>query len=88
MHSSVDSQSSPPRISRYNPSVTRLLPLIVTLSLLGAVRPQESPKSAAPPKEAPPQVQITLLETKVRFESNGDSRKEVHCIVKINSESL
>jgi hypothetical protein len=27
-----------------------------------------------------------LLETKVRFESNGDSRKEVHAIVKIHSE--
>jgi hypothetical protein len=28
--------------------------------------------------------QIQLLETHVRFESNGDSRKEVHTIVKIN----
>ena len=31
-------------------------------------------------------MQITLLETALRFENNGDSRKEVHCIVKINSE--
>ncbi|HEY6945268.1 MAG TPA: DUF3857 domain-containing protein, partial [Candidatus Acidoferrum sp.] len=30
--------------------------------------------------------QIELLETKVRFESNGDSRKEVHALVKIHSE--
>jgi Domain of Unknown Function with PDB structure (DUF3857) len=30
--------------------------------------------------------QIELLETKVRFETNGDSRKEVHALVKINSE--
>jgi hypothetical protein len=30
--------------------------------------------------------QIELLETKVRFESNGASRKEVHALVKINSE--
>jgi uncharacterized protein DUF3857 len=30
--------------------------------------------------------QIELLETKVRFEANGDSRKEVHALVKINSE--
>ncbi len=28
--------------------------------------------------------QIQLLETHMRFESNGDSRKEVHTIVKIN----
>jgi uncharacterized protein DUF3857 len=30
--------------------------------------------------------QIELLETKVRFETNGDSRKEVHALVKIHSE--
>jgi len=30
--------------------------------------------------------QIELLETKIRFETNGDSRKEVHTRVKINSE--
>ncbi|HVH71416.1 MAG TPA: DUF3857 domain-containing protein, partial [Candidatus Dormibacteraeota bacterium] len=30
--------------------------------------------------------QIQLLETKVRFETNGDSRKEVHALVKIHSE--
>ncbi|HEY2819398.1 MAG TPA: DUF3857 domain-containing protein [Candidatus Acidoferrum sp.] len=30
--------------------------------------------------------QIELLETKIRFESNGDSRKEVHTRVRINSE--
>lgn len=30
--------------------------------------------------------QFTLLETKVRFETNGDSRKEVHALVKINNE--
>ena len=28
--------------------------------------------------------QIELLETRVRFEANGDSRKEVHTVVKIN----
>jgi hypothetical protein len=28
--------------------------------------------------------QIELLETKVRFETNGDSRKDVHTVVKIN----
>src|SRR5262249_24385177 len=30
--------------------------------------------------------QIELLETKYRFESNGDSRKEVHARVRINNE--
>src|SRR5215472_16437056 len=30
--------------------------------------------------------QIELLETRVRFETNGDSRKEVHALVKIHSE--
>src|SRR5207249_5338854 len=30
--------------------------------------------------------QIELLETKVRFETNGDSHKEVHTLVKIHSE--
>src|SRR5207244_6022012 len=42
--------------------------------------PQEKP--AEPPNAA----QIELLETKYRFEANGDSRKEVHALVKINSE--
>lgn len=39
----------------------------------------ESEKAAHP-------AQIALLETKVRFEANGDNRKEVHALVKINSE--
>ncbi len=39
-------------------------------------------------KQIEPQTpaQIEFLETKVRFETNGDSRKEVHTRVKINSE--
>jgi len=48
--------------------------------------PTEPPKPPAIPVEPQTPAQIDLLETKVRFESNGDSRKEVHCIVKINSE--
>ena len=39
--------------------------------------PQSEEKSALP-------FQIQLLETHIRFEENGDSRKEVHTIVKIN----
>src|SRR5215467_6870395 len=38
------------------------------------------------PEKAGHPAQIELLETKVRFETNGDSRKEVHALVKINSE--
>jgi len=52
-------------------------------------KPPEAPpseKAAAPKSEEKPALpfQIQLLETHVRFESNGDSRKEVHTIVKIN----
>lgn len=42
-------------------------------------KPERTEKAANP-------AQIELLETKVRFEANGDSRKEVHALVKINSE--
>ncbi|HYL63673.1 MAG TPA: DUF3857 domain-containing protein [Candidatus Methylomirabilis sp.] len=62
--------------------------LLVPIAALGQEHSQEP---AAPPKtegrgEAPLPAEITLLETKVRFEANGDSRKEVHAIVKINNE--
>ena len=43
------------------------------------------PQSEASHKTPLP-AEITLLETKVRFEANGDSRKEVHAVVKINNE--
>ncbi len=51
-------------------------------------KPQEKPpeSSAAKPEEPPNAAQIVWLETKYRFETNGDSRKEVHATVKINSE--
>jgi hypothetical protein len=49
-------------------------------------------KSAAPEKPSPTTAekvalpfQIQLLETHIRFEKDGDSRKEVHTIVKINN---
>jgi hypothetical protein len=53
--------------------------------------PQSSPAKADAKPEAPPATtetpaQIELLETKIRFENNGDSRKEVHTRVRINSE--
>jgi hypothetical protein len=45
---------------------------------------KSSRQSAASEPELP--AQFSLLETNIRFESNGDSRKEVHAIVKINNE--
>jgi hypothetical protein len=63
-----------------------------TIAQAPAEKSQEKPadKSAEKPtektEEPPNAAQIELLETKYRFETNGDSRKEVHAIVKINSE--
>src|SRR5579859_4188842 len=53
-----------------------------------AEKPQEKPAPASPEKTPEPAnpAQFELLETKYRFETNGDSRKEVHALVKINSE--
>jgi hypothetical protein len=48
---------------------------------------KQSPKSAEAPEKRPElPAQIELLETRVRFETNGDSRKEVHTRVHINDE--
>jgi hypothetical protein len=46
-------------------------------------RSAEETKPAAEPENP---AQIDLLETRIRFEANGDSRKEVHTRVKINNE--
>jgi hypothetical protein len=46
----------------------------------------QAAKTDAPPSVADTPAQIELLETKIRFENNGDSRKEVHTRVRINSE--
>jgi hypothetical protein len=43
-------------------------------------------KPDATPAAAETPAQIELLETKIRFEANGDSRKEVHTRVHVNSE--
>jgi hypothetical protein len=48
--------------------------------------PEKKPEKTAHPKEPENPAQIQLLETRYRFEANGDSRKEVHARVKINSE--
>jgi hypothetical protein len=75
------------------------LRLIVALCFLvalyfPAVRAQETqqkPTEKRVEKTATPAApefpaQLSLLETRVRFEASGDSRKEVHTIVKINNE--
>ena len=45
-------------------------------------------QTGKPAEDKPPELpaQIELLETRVRFEANGDSRKEVHTRVHINNE--
>jgi Domain of Unknown Function with PDB structure (DUF3857) len=52
-----------------------------------ADNPQEKPATSAqtekPTEDPQLPFQIQLLETHIRFEGNGDSRKEVHTIVKI-----
>jgi hypothetical protein len=49
-----------------------------------AEQAEKAPEAAEKQPELP--AQIELLETRVRFEVNGDSRKEVHARVHINSE--
>jgi hypothetical protein len=53
------------------------------LALPPAYTQKDGTKPAATPQNA---AQIELLETKYRFEANGDSRKEVHARVRINNE--
>ena len=61
----------------------------VFVAILPGARAQESAKpSAKKPAEAVSQTpaQIELLETHIRFEPDGSSRKEVHARVRINTE--
>jgi hypothetical protein len=56
-----------------------------------AQKPSEKPaekkaEKAVPPEKAENPAQIELLETRYRFETNGDSRKEVHARAHINTE--
>jgi hypothetical protein len=48
--------------------------------------PDKNPEKAAHPEKSENPYQIELLETRYRFEANGDSRKEVHTHVHINNE--
>jgi len=71
-----------------------LVALCPTSALEGGQKPGEAVEKAAKEKSATPDktagtpelpFQIQLLESHIRFEDNGDSRKEVHTIVKINN---
>ncbi|HEY6130161.1 MAG TPA: DUF3857 domain-containing protein [Candidatus Acidoferrum sp.] len=65
---------------------------VCAITLLIVVCPsnaQETKSTLKDSKPAPTEknaAQIELLETKYRFEANGDSRKEVHTRVRINNE--
>ena len=54
------------------------------LSTAQQAKPEAKDAKSAPTEKNP--AQIELLETKYRFETNGDSRKEVHTRVRINNE--
>jgi hypothetical protein len=75
----------------------RFVRALLFLYSLGATaaHSQESATPPSPPAQKSPEAsdkqpelpaQIELLETRVRFDSNGDSRKEVHTRVHINNE--
>ena len=60
--------------------------LLATAAQEPAAKPAEKPEEKQKPAEKPAlPFQIQLLETRVRFEANGDSRKEVHTVVKLNN---
>jgi hypothetical protein len=69
-----------------------LAPLSLSQVATNKLTPKSEVQQSAPPANSKPAeteknpAQIELLETKYRFETNGDSRKEVHTRVKINNE--
>jgi len=81
------------RITTLGLSIVAII-LLAFASRSQAQTPSRKPTSPAtsPAKQATPApseknaAQIELLETKYRFETNGDSRKEVHARVRINNE--
>jgi hypothetical protein len=79
-------------LSRFVASLPRIFhALVIVLTPTGAF-PSPVQEANPPAKQSLPAsteknaAQIELLETKYRFESDGDSRKEVHARVRINSE--
>jgi hypothetical protein len=72
-------------------AVSLLLSSVLHLSFTQARQAPQKPADKPNAKDSAhtePQnpAQIELLETKIRFETNGDSRKEVHARVHINNE--
>jgi hypothetical protein len=74
----------------------RILKIVVALCwiqagicVVTAQEPTKPPEKAAEKQKAAEKpalpFQIQLLETHVRFEANGDSRKEVHTVVRLNN---
>ena len=60
--------------------------VLATAAQQPAVKPAEkSEEKQKPAEKSIMPFQIQLLETRVRFEANGDSRKEVHTVVKLNN---
>ncbi|MGB7467253.1 MAG: DUF3857 domain-containing protein, partial [Candidatus Acidiferrum sp.] len=60
--------------------------VLATAAQQPAVKPAEkSEEKRKPAEKSIMPFQIQLLETRVRFEANGDSRKEVHTVVKLNN---
>jgi hypothetical protein len=75
------------RITPFRRALTCAALSLLLARVLFASPAQQSPTSSptdAKPPETP--AQIELLETHIRFEANGDSRKEVHTRVRINNE--
>ncbi len=69
-----------------------LAPLSFSQVATNKLPPKSEPQQSAPSANSKPveaeknPAQIELLETKYRFETSGDSRKEVHTRVRINNE--
>jgi Domain of Unknown Function with PDB structure (DUF3857) len=62
--------------------------ILLTTLISAPLSPSQTPANKPAPnsEEEKNPAQIELLETKYRFETNGDSRKEVHTRVRINNE--
>jgi hypothetical protein len=60
--------------------------LAVSQTALGRAQQAKPPAESKPAPSEKNAAQIELLETTYRFETNGDSRKEVHTRVRINNE--
>jgi hypothetical protein len=88
------------KATRFFLSAIPIAASILLLGTSAAKPRQAQAVSPKPPEKTPPKAaektaikpapkipaEIELLETRIRFEANGDSRKEVHARVKINDE--